>query len=140
MWKSGNWTKEYANGLNALHMRENKNPVVSHGFYVKHEITLQLPKELRSRNKTPSQVKVITIPFQTDWLQTVCIWGASMSGRFTDFVINLWEGLLTAKLLSQSVIQPSIKHLPELLSVHVHICIKHLEPVEAGGVSTVVPV
>ena len=55
----------------------------------------------------------------------------SVSGRFTDFVVNLGEGFLTAQLLSQSVIQPPVKHLPELLPVHVHVCIEHLEP--AGG-------
>lgn len=57
--------------------------------------------------------------------------GDSVSGRFADFVVNLGEGSLAAKFLSQFVIQLSIKHLPELLSVHVHICIQHLEP--AGG-------
>lgn len=52
----------------------------------------------------------------------------SVSGRFADFVVNLWEGLLTAELLSEFVIEASVKHLPELFSIHVHICIQHLEP------------
>lgn len=67
------------------------------------------------------------------WLRAVVRFqcGVSVSGRFTDLIVNLREGLLTAQFLSQSVIQLSIKHLPELLPLHVHICIQHLEP--AGG-------
>lgn len=52
----------------------------------------------------------------------------SVSGWLADFVVNLWESLLTAKLLSEFVIEASVKHLPELFSIHVHICIQHLEP------------
>lgn len=52
----------------------------------------------------------------------------SVSGRFADFVVNLWEGFLTAELLSELVIEPSIKHVPKLLSAHVNVSIQHLEP------------
>lgn len=56
---------------------------------------------------------------------------SSVSGRFADFVVNLGEGVLTAQFLPQSVIQPPVKHLPKLLSLHVHVGIEHLET--AGG-------
>lgn len=44
-----------------------------------------------------------------------------------DLVVYLGEGVLAAKLLAQLVIQGAIKHLPELLSVHVAVGIQHLE-------------
>lgn len=50
-----------------------------------------------------------------------------MSGRFADFVVNFREGVLAAQFLSQSVIQLPVKHLPKLLSLHVHVGIEHLE-------------
>lgn len=53
----------------------------------------------------------------------------SVSGRFADFVVNLWEGLLTAKFLSEFVIEPPVKHVPKLFSTHVNVGIQHLEPV-----------
>lgn len=53
----------------------------------------------------------------------------SVSGRFADFVVNLWEGLLTAELLSEFVVEPSVKHVPKLFSTHVNVGIQHLEPV-----------
>lgn len=54
----------------------------------------------------------------------------SVSSRFADLVIDFRKRPLAPQLLPQSVIQLPIKHLPELFSVHVHICIKHLEPDE----------
>lgn len=56
----------------------------------------------------------------------------SVAGGLADLVVHLGEGLLTAELVSQSAVEPPVKHLPELLSVHVHICIQHLEPGGAG--------
>lgn len=53
----------------------------------------------------------------------------SVSGRFADFVVNLWEGLLTAELLSEFVVEPSVKHVPKLFSTHVNVSIQHLESV-----------
>lgn len=52
---------------------------------------------------------------------------SSVSGRFADFVVNLGEGVLTAQFLPQFVIQLPVKHLPKLLSLHVHVGIEHLE-------------
>lgn len=60
--------------------------------------------------------------------------GVLVTRRLADFVVHLGEGVLAAKLLPQLVVQLSIKHLPELLSVHVHVCVEHLEPTgETGG-------
>lgn len=40
-----------------------------------------------------------------------------------DLVIHLREGVLAAELLAQLVVQGAIKHLPELLAVHIAISI-----------------
>lgn len=55
-----------------------------------------------------------------------------MPGGLADLVIHLGEGVLATQLLSQLVVQGAIKHLPELLPVHVAVGIQHLEAAEAG--------
>lgn len=47
----------------------------------------------------------------------------SVPRRLADFVVHLREGVLAAELLAQLVVQGAIKHLPELLPVHVAVSI-----------------
>lgn len=54
-----------------------------------------------------------------------------MPGGLADLVVHLGEGVLATELLSQLVVQGAIKHLPELLPVHVAVSIQHLEAAEA---------
>lgn len=53
-----------------------------------------------------------------------------MPGSLADLVVHLREGILAAELLPQLMVQGAIKHLPELLAVHVAVSVQHLEPVE----------
>lgn len=80
------------------------------------------------RNKLVAVVIPPQCHWKAAWCQELDAGKGSMSGRFADFVIDLREGILTPQLISQFMVQLSIKHLPKLLSVHVHICIQHLEP------------
>lgn len=53
-----------------------------------------------------------------------------MPGSLADLVIYLRKGIVAIELISQPVVQRAIKHLPELLTVHVAVGIQHLEPAE----------
>lgn len=49
------------------------------------------------------------------------------SGSFVDFIINFRESLLAIQTVSHFVIQLVVKHLAELFSSSVWVCIEHLE-------------
>lgn len=52
----------------------------------------------------------------------------SVPRGLADLVVDLGEGALAVELLPQLVVQGAVKHLPELLPVHVAVSIEHLEP------------
>lgn len=45
----------------------------------------------------------------------------SVPRRLADLVVHFREGVLAAELLAQLVVQGAVKHLPELLPVHVAV-------------------